>query len=399
MVLSKMNNRGIDKSIFVFLFFLPFLSPVAYVGLLLALIFWLRKANLRKILKFKPRIFGWAFLGLVLAVFLSVIFSINKVSSLGAFALFVFYPLSCLLIADTVRNEKRAEKILTPIILSGIVITTFGLAQYLAKFNLDYEIGFLTIGLHTKGGLGSTLGNPNKFAKYLDLILPLSFVSLLAQKELKKKVLSGILAILGLLCLVLTRSLGGMAAIFVVLMVILVIKNWKIFLVVLVGLFILGTFNYGWITKTVPRYGTTTFRIYTWRKVVPRILRDYLITGSGLGTYREVSYKYSDSEQSVRATAHSIYFSYLCEIGILGVGALFSVIAIFFHSCIRYLRRHFFLAASGIIGGCTLSILAALIHGTVETFLDVFQVGLMFWVVIGLGMGLLRFRLSHRDNS
>jgi len=207
-------GRVIDKSIFFFIFFLPFLSPISYAALLVALILWFRKKNYRKILDFRPRIFGWALLGFIIAVGLSVIFSVNKILSLSFFALFIFYPLTCFLIADNIRSEHRARKVLTAALLSATVVTVFGIVQYCTGFELEHRIGFITIGLHSKEGLGSTLGNLNKFAKYLDLVLPLSFVSLLVQKELKRKILPGILAILGLVCLVLTRSLGGMAAVF-----------------------------------------------------------------------------------------------------------------------------------------------------------------------------------------
>jgi len=557
---GKKTDAVIDKSIFFFIFFLPFFPPASYVALLVALILWLRKQNLKKVLDFKPRIFGWALLGLIFAVGFSVIFSIDKIFSFGAFALFIFYPLSCILIAGNVRNEERAEKILRVAIHSGLVITAFGIVQYLAGIDLDYKFGFLTIGLHAKEGLGSTLGNPNKFAKYLNLILPLSFVSLLVQKELRKKILPGIFVILGLLCLVLSRSLGGMAAVFAVIMAILLIKNWKAFLILVTGLFIFTFFNYGWFIKTIPKYGSPSRRIYTWKEMVPRIFKSYPLVGSGLGTYKLVSWRESPGKEwivnttnsyegtgcmqatvawswlwqdvpvkaeryytlsahvrsdivssekteggntfltleclndknkviarewgvvnassswglkktqiytppgiqkmrikvakrqgegsvwfddlgliesssriskektekaildakkmisnpgfellnesdrpqswietpgrSTASTAHSLYFNYLSELGIIGLASLLLVIAIFFHSCIRYLRRHSFLAAGGIIAGCTLSILAALIHGTVETFLDVFPVGLMFWVIIGLAMGLLRLHSS-----
>ncbi len=122
-------DRVVDKSIFFFIFFLPFLSPASYVALLVALILWCRKENLKKILDFKPRIFGWALLSFIFAVGLSVIFSIDQILSFGAFALFIFYPLSCLLIAGNVRNEDRTEKILTAAILSGLVITAFGIVK------------------------------------------------------------------------------------------------------------------------------------------------------------------------------------------------------------------------------------------------------------------------------
>ena len=558
-------DRVVDKSIFFFIFFLPFFSPASYVALLVALILWLRKKNYRKILDFKPRIFGWALLGFIIAVGLSVIFSVDKILSFGSFALFIFYPLTCFLIADNIRSEHRAQKVLTAALLSATVVTVFGIVQYCTGFELEHRIGFITIGLHSKEGLGSTLGNPNKFAKYLDLILPLSFVSLLVQKELKRKILPGILAISGLVCLVLSRSLGGMAAVFLVIMVILLIKNWKVFLIVVAGLFIFTFFNYGVIIKTVSKYGSPGRRIYTWKEVVPRIFKGYPLIGSGLGTYKLVfrrespekewivdatnsyegtrciqatvawswlwqdvpvepdryyvlsTYVRSDIVSSERiedgntfltleclndknkvvarewgvvnadsswglrktqifappgtvkmrmklakrqgegsvwfddlrliessspiskekrektildtkkmipnpgfellnqagraqswrqtpgrwvaTTAHSLYFNCLSELGIVGLASLLLVIAIFFHSSIRYLRRHSFLAMSGIIGGCSLSILAALIHGTVETFLDVFPIGLLFWVIIGLAMGLLRLRSSRPEES
>jgi hypothetical protein len=551
-------GRVINKSIFFFIFFLPFLSPVAYVGLLVALIFWFSKGNLSRVFDFKPRFFGFALLGLILAVLLSIIFSIDKNLSFGAFALFIFYPLTCLLIADNIRSEQRARKVLTTALLSATVVTIFGIVQYCTGFELEYRIGFITIGLHSKEGLGSTLGNPNKFAKYLDLVLPLSFVSLLVQKPLKRKILPGILAISGLVCLVLSKSLGGMAAVFLVIMVILLIKNWKIFLVVMGGLFIFTFLSYGWMIKNVLKYGSPSRRIYTWREVVPRIFKDHPLVGSGLGTYKlawcrknprkewfinntnpyegtrciqatvawgwlwqDVAVKperhytlsayvrsniassentfltlecindkgevitrkwgtvntgpswelketqlympqgarkirvklakrlgegsvwfdqikligwpipvlrkekeklefipenmvsnsgFEMLDESGRpkfwsetpgrwtvSTAHSLYFTYLSELGIIGLASLLLVIAIFFYTSIRYLRKHSFLTAGGIIGGCTLSVLAALIHGTVETFLDVFPVGLMFWVVIGLGMGLLRLHYSEQD--
>ena len=555
----------INKSIFFYIFLLPFFPPASYVALLVALILWLRKANLRKILDFEPRIFGWALLGFVFAVGLSVVFSIDKTLSLGAFALFMFYPLSCILIAANVRSQDGAERIVTAAILSGLVITTFGIVQYLAKIELHYEIGFLTISLQAKEGLGSTLDNPNKFAVYLDLILPLCFVSFLVQKELKRKVLPGIVLILGFVCLVLSRSLGGMAAVLAVLMVILLIKNWRVFVMVMVGLLIFAFFNQGWIIKTIPKYGTPGSRIYTWKEVVPRIFKSYPLVGSGLGTYKLLSWRESPGKEwivdttnpyegtrcmqatvawswlwqdvpveperfhalsvyvrsdtvssqkthdgnifltveclddkeriiarewgvtnadsswelrktriysppgtlkmrikmakrkgegsvwfddlrliesplrmskgerekvildtkkaipnpgfelidksgrpqfwvespgrSVVSTAHSLYFNYLSELGIIGLASLLLVIAIFFRSSVRYLRKHSFFVARGLIGGCTLSILAALIHGTMETFLDAFQVGLMFWVIVGLAMGLLRLYSSGQEKG
>ncbi len=125
------------------------------------------------------------------------------------------------------------------------------------------------------------------------------------------------------------------------------------------------------------------------------MVKDYPITGSGLGTYGKVFHNYSQAVQAIRSRAHSIYFNYLCELGILGLAMLLWVIVIFFRNSITYLRKHSFFVGQGIIGGCLLSIFSAMIHGAVETFIDYFRLGLLFWLIIGLGMGMRGLYLSH----
>lgn len=401
---GKGRRRVIDKSIWVFIFFLPFLSPVAYFGLLVALIYWFRNIKFSTVLNFKPRIFAFALIGWIFAVLLSVIFSINRVSSFGAFALFLFYPLVCLLIADSVRDSNGAERILQAAILSGVIVTAFGVVQYYTRLNLEFNVLFLKMSISTAPGITSTLGNPNRLAGYLGLILPLTFAFLLARKGIRKKILPGIVATLGLICLFFAKSLGGMMAIFVVVITISVIRNWKFSLILLALIFVFLTFNLNWITGVINKYSNLKPRLNAWEEVVPRVFKDYPITGSGLATYKEISYKYSKNPELVRSHAHSLYFNYLSELGIIGLGALLSVIIIFFYNCIVYLRKHSFLTAGGIIGGCTLSIFAVLIYGLVTTFLDYFQLGLLFWVVIGVGMGFSRSqvpvkKVSSMENS
>ena len=396
---EKKIDQAIEKSILIFVFFLPFLTPLAYLALIIALVCWLHKVKLRGFLSVKPKIFGFALLGLTFAALLSVVFSVDKLFSLGCFGLYLFYPLVCLLMINSIGNSIRVEKILQVIILSGIVVIGFGVIQFLTKFEFEFHKYFLNINMSTKGGLTSTWSNPNRFAKYLDLVLPLSFVYLLTQKNSKKKVFPAVFIGGGLVCLFLTKSLGGMAAIFAALVILFAIKNWKLCLIFLVILSFFVVFNFNWLINIANRYGSTELRFYTWRNIVFPIIKDHPITGSGLGTYVKISHEYSDAMKAVHSHAHSIYFNYLSELGILGFGMLLWVIIIFFRKSITYLRKHSFFVARGIIGGCFLSIFSAMIHGAVETFVDYFQLGLLFWLIIGLGLGMMRFYTSHERIS
>lgn len=236
-------DRIIEKSILIFIFLLPFLIPLASLVLIVALVCWLYKVKLRGFLGVKPKIFGFALLGLTFAILLSVVFSVDKLFSLGCFGLYLFYPFMCLLMISSVGESIRVEKILQVIILSGIVVVGFGIIQFLTKFNFEFHTRFINIKIYSELGLSSIWGNPNTFAKYLDLILPLSFVYLLTQKNTKKKVFPAVFIGLGLVCIVLTRSLGGMVAVFAALVVLFAIKNWKLCLIFLVILSLSVVFN------------------------------------------------------------------------------------------------------------------------------------------------------------
>ena len=380
----------IEKSTLAFVFFLPFLSPLAYLALIVALIYWLRRVKLKGLLEIKPRNFGFALLGLTFAILLSVIFSVDRLFSLGCFGLYLFYPLICLLMADSAGNKIEMEKILKVMMLSGIVVTGFGIFQLLTKLKFEFHFYFININLSYRGDITSTWGNPNRFAKYLDIVLPLSFTYLLNQEDLKRKILPAILIGLGLICLPFTKCLGGIAAIFVALVVIFAVKNWRLCFIFLVILSIFVIFNFNWLTNLIDSYSTMQPRLYAWKNVVPSIIKDHPITGSGLGTYVKISHNYYTPPLGTHSHAHSIYFNYLAEIGVFGFGMLLSVIIIFFRRCIIFFRRYSFSVAKGIVAGCFLSTFSAMIHGTVETFVDYFPLGLLFWLVIGLGLGAMR---------
>lgn len=392
---EKRIDRVIEKSILIFIFFLPLFTPLAYLALIIALVYWLGKVKLKGLLSVKPKIFGFALLGLTLATLLSVVFSVDKLFSLGSFALYLFYPLICLLMISISGTTIKVEKILKAIILSGIVVVSFGIIQFLTKFDFEFHWYFININMAVRPGITSTWDNPNRFAKYLDLVLPLSFVYLLAQKNAKEKMLPAVLVGLGSVSLVLTNSLGGMVAVFAALMILFAVKNWRLCLIFLVVLSLVLVLNFDWLTNVANRYGDPGRRLYTWKNIVFPIVKDYPITGSGLGTYGKVFHNYSQAVQAIRSSAHSIYFNYLSELGILGLAMLLWVIVIFFRNSITYLRKHSFFVGQGIIAGSLLSIFSAMIHGTVETFIDFFQLGLLFWLIIGLGMGMRGFYLSH----
>lgn len=382
-IFKKISNESLG----LFLFFLPWLPVLAYLSIIPSLWKGIIKINFKKNSFSRLSFFDYALISFFLAVLLSLIFSTFKILSLGAFVLFVLYLAICLLIRKVSKNGKSPE-LIKWFFYSGLIVIFLGILQYILKLRINIKYFIFNFHLSTNGGITSTLGNPNRLAEYLLLLLPLS-ITCFSYQDPKGKIMLGILLGGGFFLLFLTRSVGGMGALVVVVLVYLFSKNWKIGAVVFISLAIFYFLNYNLILEFVNQNSTLDQRIEGWKNIAIPLIKDHLLLGSGLATYSKVSYYYQSSPNGLYSHAHSIYLNYLCEIGILGAGTLFLCVGTFIKKCLTLFHKSSFFVANGILSGCFLAILGALIYGTVETFIDYFQLGLLFWGIIGMGMGII----------
>ena len=193
----------------------------------------------------------------------------------------------------------------------------------------------------------------------------------------------------------LTRSVGGVGALTAVILIFIFLKNRKMGIAVFIVLVIFFFLNYKLILEFINQNSSLNQRIQGWENIAFPLIKDHFLLGSGLATYRKISYHYSSSAYIPHSHAHSIYLNYLCEIGILGASTLFLSIGVFIKKCLTLFHRKSFFVANGILIGFFLAILGALIYGTVETFIDYFQLGLLFWAIIGMGVGTIE-RIERR---
>ena len=103
-------------------------------------------------------------------------------------------------------------------------------------------------------------------------------------------------------------------------------------------------------------------RVDYWRNTV-ELLKDYPVTGCGLGTWREVYNSYYGTNA---ANPHNTYLQIYADTGALGAIALVSATAVLFRICWRILsssrQSHWYGMGIGIIGG----IVAGAAHAVVE---------------------------------
>jgi hypothetical protein len=372
MTRSTKTTKG---SALLFLLFLPIFPPISYLGFLTLLVCFIRN---HKFAQIPLNRYAYALLG---AVFISSVFSVHRLLSFGAFAIFVCYFLSYFMFAN-LRIPR--EKLANAIILSGIVLAGIGIVLYFTQSEFVFAHGIFRMRLLPRS---STLGNPNRFAKYLVLITPLALSAFLFRKPLKRTILSLVFLPLSFLSLWITGSLAGMLGAFVGILIVLLGRNkWIALLIFLCGIGFYSL-NHKKLNKlTLPR--STRVRIYTLKHIVPQMFKARPVTGCGLGTYRKVAPKYDKEKHGLHYHAHNMYAHYLCETGILGLIAFLAFLFMFFYYSVRSLRtRSTDNQNRWIILGGMASIAGLMVHGVAETCIDYLPIGLFFFTLIGITTG------------
>ncbi|MCK4307175.1 O-antigen ligase family protein [candidate division WOR-3 bacterium] len=374
-------DRIIEKSAFLFLLFLPIIPWISYLGFFILLFCFIHSH------RFRHTPLSYYAYGLLGTVFLSCIFSINKPLSLGAYLLFICYFLGYFIFAS---GRFPAKKIANAIVLSGLILAVIGIVLYLMDFTFVFEREFIRIRF---GPRTSTLGNPNRFAKYLVLTTPIAFAGLLFCKSLKEKVLPLVFIPLSFFSLWIIRSLTGVLAMSIAILAVLWAKNkWVALLVFVVGIGFYSV-NYKKVNRLTSKRSAME-RVNTLKYVVPKMFKARPITGCGLGAYREFALKCDKENKGLHYHAHNMYAHYLCETGILGLLAFLLFLSMFFYHSIRFLRsqKKQFQTLDNkwfVVGGMS-SILGLLVYGISETCIDYLPIGLFFFSLIGIVTGYSR---------
>ncbi len=379
----KINSR--DNTLRIFLLFLPLFPPLSYAALLVYIVKRVKEFNFKKIFASDFFFFNLILLFLFITVLVSALSSPYRMNSLLAFPILCFYLLIHFIMREA--TKRQGEKwFLNSIFLSLFFLCGFGIIQYLLNLNVNLQIWIFHLYLSGRNGIGSLLGAKNGFAAYLVLTLPLILTSISwKEKSKKENAFLLILLFLGLLSLVLTDSLGGIGAIGIMIVIYLLVKNWKMGLIVLGigGLCLL--FFQSYLPVLIEKYSAAEIRIYTWKNVCIPLIKDHPLLGIGIGTYHKIAPYYAPD--AIRSTAHNMYLQYLVEMGSCGAFFLFLSLCIPLIYLIK-LSRHKNSPSHNLSFGLALSIASILIFCIIETVMDGFQLGLLIWSLTGIGLGI-----------
>jgi putative inorganic carbon (hco3(-)) transporter len=305
----------------------------------------------------------WPILAMVVVGVLATIFSVNpRLSLVGAYQSYdgllalASFAVVALIAAESWRVADLRRILTVFLLASGGLVILYGLIQ-----TADVELGTSWDWIHFVNAgasfgptstVWSTFGNPNHFAGFVAAMLPIGVIVAISDRSVWVRALSGVVLLGGLVCLVETSSLGGLAAAVgaLALTAILLIPELRgrrtlalwcgAGLVVAVGIAFVIVGAQGTISRKLDAItqwssGTSTAaqRVQYWHSAVD-MAKDRPILGWGPDTFGYLAPTYQTQKfvdafgpNQVINAAHNTFLETLATKGVLGLGALLFFLA------------------------------------------------------------------------
>jgi O-antigen ligase len=292
------------------------------------------------------------------------------------------------------------------------VQSLLGLYQYVARIPIEKAWVDLTLEPNLSVRVVGSFGNPNVFAEYLVLLLPVA-IGLLVSARSRLTRLAWLCACgLGAVALVLTFSRGGWLGLAAGVVGFAIIRDRRLLALLLVGALIVAAMPIGQnlIVRRLqsiirPVDSSSAYRIVVWRETLSMI-QDYWPSGVGLGhrAYMAMYPRYMLDRTKRPYHSHSAYLQVLAETGVPGLFALLWVMWRVARTGFASLRR---LGArdradgkasggrrrarpdgdpilTALIAGGLAALAGAAVHGVVEPLLYIPRISATLWMVVGL---------------
>ncbi len=256
--------------------------------------------------------------------------------------------------------------------------------------------------------VSSFLGNPNMLGVYLVIVFPLAFAQMIVSRKKLSKLGFGICTLLMLVCTILTWSRGAWLGLIASTLIFLVLYDSRNIWFIIAG----GASMPMWmvlIPETVIRRFISIFtmsdtsvlyRFNTWRGVLSMI-KDNLISGVGVGenAFKEAYLAYAVPGTESVLHSHSLMLQITLELGIIGAIVFVAIMLMYAQKCFATISMKTNVRKSKsktMIAAGFASICGALTIGLTDHIWYNYRVFLVFWVVMGLTVALMKINEKEK---
>ncbi|MDO5713763.1 MAG: O-antigen ligase family protein [Tissierellia bacterium] len=315
---------------------------------------------------------------------------------LGGFCLFI-------ILLTELKNKERIYSALTILSLATTLIALYGISQYFTGVEIKKEWVDVANNPDLKVRIFSVFGNPNIFAEYLVLFLPISVGLFWSAKKDSQKIFYLGQFLIGVIALGLTMSRGGWLGLMVAAAFFLFFVEKRFFLLAVpIGAFIFYKLPEGILRRITSIFNfadsSTAYRFKMW-EITGDIIRDYPIIGVGLGhlPFKRMFETYIRTMPIYHA--HNTFLEVLAEMGVLGLLLFLILIGNVYYFGTKTLLRNkdpfYQVMGAALLAGFT----GALFHGMFENLLYLMKITTTFWILMALIFALGRVALREQEES
>ena len=330
-------------------------------------------------------------LSLIILSILSSIFSVHRHSSfwalslLGGYILFFYLSLTFFQFRTYLRNTQYA------VIVIASMLSIFG---FIKMFGLNPFSFYEYTNSHQ---LSSTYVNPNHFAGYIEMALPLLVGTLMVgyRKELLFPMILAALLLMSALAFTLSR--GSWISLFCGMMYIgtvflvhqrmnkrMILMFFGITVMICILILLLSTTLTQRFLSLFEHITNVGGRIIVWRGVVDMI-KDYPLLGTGPGTFPFIFSQYQPlgTGTLLYREAHNDYLHFISEIGLFLIPIMAWMVLVLFRHGFQKMKNPSRLIR-GITAGAMAGIVSMLVHSIVDFNLHIPANAILFTILVAI---------------
>lgn len=279
--------------------------------------------------------FAWAFLAFLFFAATSAIIASSTTEAIAGIIRYAGYFLLVVAIGRSIKSKESLTWILVMMVSAGALTGLYGIYQYLYLPHTA-TIGLYDLSQDVAARIDSTFDNPNFYAEYLVLLVPIGLALVLGSRGIFRRSAMAAATLLLFAGLILTYTRGSWmsAGIGMVLMSLLT-EAWLFW--VWVGLFIVALVAAPGVASRLMSMadltgGTAGFRMKLWR-IATGIIGEHIMLGIGIGNFYNAftEYVFRHPQKSIGWViygAHNSYLTVWAEMGIFGLLSFVAVILI-----------------------------------------------------------------------
>ncbi|MCF6463856.1 O-antigen ligase family protein [Clostridium sp. Cult1] len=327
-------------------------------------------------------------------IIISTITSIDPSGSFRDLAIHLTSIGFLFVIVNNIDTKRDFNILIVILVISAVLVAAYGFYQYKVGVEIEDKWVDTTNNPDVKTRIYSVFGNPNIFAEYLIMLIPISLSLFWFSKKIHKKAIFLISSLILILALVLTLSRGGWVGFaFGMFVFVLLIEKRLLLSIIPLGIgaiYFLPSTILNRIASIVNfADSSNSYRLRMW-KITLDIIKDNWLVGVGFG---HLPFK-ATFETYIRTMptyhAHNTYLETMAEMGILGFIIFTIFIFVLFKYSIKKLVKgkdnYIKTMAIGVLSGLA----AVLAHGAVENILYIPRIITTFWILVALLLTLIR---------